>query len=41
MDRVLKVLISQAAKGDKVVLSFAKNQMTLTCGGAKILIPTK
>ena len=41
VDRVLKVLISQAAKDDKVALSFQHNQMTLTCGSAMIFIPTK
>lgn len=41
VDRILKVLISQAAKDDKVALSFAQGQMTLTCGSARILTPTK
>ena len=41
VDRVLKVLISQAALADKVELSTSQEHITLRCGSAKILIPKK
>ena len=41
VDRVLKVLISQAALSDKVALQVGPEAMTLTCGSAKILVPKK
>lgn len=41
VDRVLKVLISQAALSDKVDLQVGPEAMTLTCGSTKILVPKK
>ena len=41
VDRVLKVLNSQAALADKVELSITPEHMSLSCGSARILIPKK
>ena len=41
VDRVLKVLISQAALADKVELSTTPEHISLSCGSARILIPKK
>jgi hypothetical protein len=41
VDRVLKVLTSQATLADKVELSTTLEHMSLSCGSAMILIPKK
>ena len=41
VDRVLNVLISQAALADKVELSTTPEHIALSCGSARILIPKK
>ena len=41
VDRVLKVLISQAAVADTVHLSSSPELISLRCGSARILIPKK
>lgn len=41
VDRVPKVLIGQATLADRVTLCFGPKEMTLTCGSARILTPTK
>lgn len=41
VDRVLKVLISQAALADTVELSSSAEHISLRCGSARILIPKK
>ncbi|MFN4170860.1 MAG: hypothetical protein ACK4GW_03805 [Pseudorhodobacter sp.] len=41
VDRVLKVLISQAALAEKVEMSISPEHMSLGCGSARILIAKK